>query len=289
MWLANAWQDVRYGVRLMRRAPGFAAAPILTIALGIGATTAMFSVVYGVVLQPLPYGEPDRLVNLWSTAPKRGLPRAYVGMANVYDWRARNHVFEDIAVGARGRELQSDRRGRAGAAVCRRRVGQSVRRASASTPLLGRGVHRGRGRPIGHDRVAILTYGLWKRRFARRPGVVGRTISLSGNPYTVVGVMGPDFAYPTREYQIYTPLTFDPRRARQPDELLVSRGRALEARRHASQQAQAEMDVISAQIAQEHPRENDGIGAIVAPMLEDRSRRCGHRCTSCWRRCWRCC
>ena len=96
-WLANGWQDIRYGARLMRRTPGFAAAAILTIALGIGATTAMFSVVYGVVLRPLPYREPDRLVNLWTTATKRGLPRAYVGMANVYDWKARNHVFEDIA------------------------------------------------------------------------------------------------------------------------------------------------------------------------------------------------
>src|SRR5689334_2762748 len=95
--LSNAWQDLRYGVRLMARTPGFAAAGVLTIALGIGASTAMFSVVYGVLLQPLPYGEPDRLVSLWSTAPKRGVARAGVGLANVFDWRARNHVFENIA------------------------------------------------------------------------------------------------------------------------------------------------------------------------------------------------
>jgi hypothetical protein len=81
----------------MRRAPGFSIAAVLTVALGIGATTAMFSVVYGVLLHPLPYGDPDRLVNIWSTAPSRGLPRAYVGMANVNDWKARNHSFEDIA------------------------------------------------------------------------------------------------------------------------------------------------------------------------------------------------
>src|SRR6185436_16751530 len=97
MWIVNGWQDLRYGVRLMRRAPGFAAAAILTVALGIGATTAVFSVVYGVLLRPLPYGDPDRLVNVWTSAPSRGLPRAFVGMANVYDWKARNHVFEDIA------------------------------------------------------------------------------------------------------------------------------------------------------------------------------------------------
>src|SRR5207247_9077406 len=88
-WVGNAFQDFKYGVRLMRRSPGFAAAATLTVALGIGATTAMFGVVYGVLLEPLPYREPDRLVNLWSTAPRRGLSRAYDGMANVYDWRTR--------------------------------------------------------------------------------------------------------------------------------------------------------------------------------------------------------
>src|SRR5204862_1029846 len=97
-WISNAAHDCAYGVRLMRRSPGFTAAFVLTVALGIGATTAMFSVVYSVVLQPLPYREPDRLVDLWNTAPKRGLPRAYVGNANVVDWKARNHVFDDIAV-----------------------------------------------------------------------------------------------------------------------------------------------------------------------------------------------
>src|SRR5690349_1634213 len=95
--LLTFWQDVRYGTRLLLRTPGFAIAAALTIALGIGATTSMFSVVYGVLLQPLPYREPDRLVNLWATAHARGLPRAFVGMANVYDWKARNQVFDDIA------------------------------------------------------------------------------------------------------------------------------------------------------------------------------------------------
>src|SRR5262249_34739880 len=95
-WLANAWQDVRYGVRLMTRAPGFAAVAILTIALGIGATTAMFSVVYSVVLQPLPYREPERLVRIWTRATRMNLPRAFVGAANARDWREQNGVFEDL-------------------------------------------------------------------------------------------------------------------------------------------------------------------------------------------------
>src|SRR2546428_4437791 len=96
-WIGNLLHDIKYGVRLMTRTPGFAAAAILTVALGIGATTAMFSVVYGVVLKPLPYRNPDRLVNIWNTAHKRGLPRAYVGMANASARPARTHGFEAFA------------------------------------------------------------------------------------------------------------------------------------------------------------------------------------------------
>jgi len=96
-WAANAWHDVRYGARLILRTPTLSVAALLIVAIGIGATTAMFSIVYGVLLRPMPYGDAERLVNIWSTAPSRGLPRAYVGMANVYDWKSRNRVFDDIA------------------------------------------------------------------------------------------------------------------------------------------------------------------------------------------------
>jgi len=264
--LSNAWQDLRYGVRLMARTPGFAAAGVLTIALGIGASTAMFSVVYGVLLQPLPYGEPDRLVSLWSTAPKRGVARAGVGLANVFDWRARNHVFENIAAVRMVRNFNLVGDGEPERLLAAE-VSANLFAVLRVAPLLGRPFTEQEA-SNGHDQVVILTYGLWKRRFAGDAGVVGRPISLSGTPYTVVGVMGPDFAYPSREYQIYKPLTFDP------DELVNRMNYSyLSVARLKSgisvARAQAEMDVISAQITQEHPRENDGIGALVAPMLED--------------------
>lgn len=265
MWIVTGWQDARLGVRLMTRAPGFAAALILTVALGIGATTAMFSVVYGVVLQPLPYREPDRLVDLWNTAIKRGLPRAPVGMANVYDWRARNHVFEDIAV------LRAANFNLTGQGEPERLNGAPV---SANlfpvlgvTPLYGRTFTEDED-AIGHEHVAMLAYPFWVRRFGADPSIVGRSILLSGVPYTVVGVMRQDFAYPSREYQIYTPLTFDPQE-------LVNRMSysylSVARLKHGvtAAQAQAEMDVISAAIEREHPRENEGIGAAVVPMLDD--------------------
>jgi putative ABC transport system permease protein len=121
---------------------------------------------------------------------------------------------------------------------------------------------------IGHENVAILSYGLWRRRFGADPSMVGRSISLSGIPHTVVGVMGPEFAFPSRDYQIWTALTFDPQELvnrQNYSYLAVARlkpGVTID-------QAQAEMDVLSSQIAREHPKENTGIGALLAPMFDD--------------------
>ena len=264
--VTNFWQDLKYGGRLALRAPGFAAAATLTVALGIGATTATFSIVYGVLLAPLPYGQPERLVSLWSTSFKRGLPRAEVAMANVNDWRARNQVFEDIAAVRPVRNFnligdgEPERLFAAG-------ISANLLPVLRVSPILGRGFTEDEDE-IGHDRVAILSYGLWQRRFAADAGVIGRTISLSGVPYTVVGVMGADFAYPSRQYQIYTPLTYDP-------EELVNRmnySYLSVARLKPGvtiAQARADMDIVSAQIARDHPRTNDGIGTLVAPMLDD--------------------
>jgi putative ABC transport system permease protein len=266
-WVSNALADFKYGARLMRRSPGFALAATLTIALGIGATTAMFSVVYGVLLGPLPYGEPDRIVSLWSAAPKRGLPRTYVGMANVYDWRARNQVFEAIAAVRAVRNFNLTGDGGEPERLFSAGISANLLTVLGVSPILGRNFTEEEDE-IGHDRVAILSYGLWKRRFAGDPAVVGRTILLSGVPYTVVGVTGADFAYPSREYQIYHPLTFDPQE-------LVNRANysylsvARLKKGVTIERARAEMDLISAQIAKDHPRENDGIGTLVLPMLED--------------------
>lgn len=267
MWIANALQDCRYGVRLMRRSPGFAAAAMLTIALGIGATTAMFSVVYGVLLRALPYGEPDRLVNLWTSATSRGLPRAYVGMANVYDWKARNHVFEDIAALRAVANFNLTGQGAEPERLFGSRIAANLLPVLRVSPIVGRGFSEDEDE-IGHERVALLSYGLWRRRFGADPAIVGQSISLSGEPHTVVGVMGPDFAFPSRDYQIWTPLTFDPNELinrQNYSYLAVARlkpGVTIE-------QARAEIDVIAVQIAIEHPKENTGIGALVAPMHDD--------------------
>jgi putative ABC transport system permease protein len=265
-WIAQPWQDVRYGARLMRRSPGFAVAAVLTIAVGIGATTAMFSVVYGVVLQPLPYRQPGRLVNLWTSAMTRGLPRTFVGMANVYDWRSRNHVFEDIGAMRPVANFNLTGEGEP-ERLNGARVSANLFPVLGVTPLHGRLFTEDEDE-IGHERVAILTHALWRHRFHGDPFVVGKTILLSGTPFTVVGVMRHDFAFPSREFQIYVPLTFNPQ------ELVnrMSYSYLAVARLKPGvsiQQAQVEMTAISSALEREYPRENAGIATIVSPMLDD--------------------
>src|SRR5262249_38148517 len=155
------------------------------------------SVVYGVLLQPLPYAQADRLVNLWTTSHAHGLSRGNVGMANVYDWKARNHVFEDIgAVRAVGNfNLTGDGEPeRLNASL----IASNVFPLLGATPLLGRTFSD--SEESRHDKVAVLTYGLWARRFASDPAVIGQPILLNGEAHTVIGVMRRDFAFPTRDF-----------------------------------------------------------------------------------------
>jgi putative ABC transport system permease protein len=265
-WIVHLLQDTRYGVRLMMRSPGFAATAVLTVALGIGATTAMFSIVYGVVLAPLPYREPQRLVNIWSTAHKRGLPRAYVGMANVYDFRARNHVFEEVAALRAVSNFNLTGVGEP-ERLNASRVSANLFPILGVTPLIGRTFTEDEDE-IGHEHVTVLSYGLWQRRFAGDPSIVGRSISLNGEPHTVVGVMRADFAYPTREIQIYTPMTFDP--VELVDRANYSYLAVARLRPGVSvEQARVDIGTIAAQLEREYPKTNEGIGAEIVPMLAD--------------------
>src|SRR5262249_24492745 len=155
-WVVDVWQDLKYGARLTMRAPGLTAAVVLTVALGIGATTTMFSVVYGVVLRPLPYGDPDRLVNVWTTALRRGLPRAYVGMANVYDWRERNHVFTSIAALRAVGNFYLTGRGEP-ERLNGTRVSSNLFPLLGVTALIGRTFTEDEDE-IGHEQEALLSY-----------------------------------------------------------------------------------------------------------------------------------
>ena len=181
--MRNIAQDVRYAVRLLLRAPGFTVVAALTLGLGIGANTAIFSVVHGILLKPLPYAEPDRLVRAFEEAPDT--PEFPVSPGNFVDYRAQTQAFEGLAAYDRGDlQLGGDRpeqlRGM--------RVTSGFFKLLGYQPLLGREFTRDDERPSAVP-VAILSHALWSRRFAADRGIVGRTIQLSGKSVEVVGVL----------------------------------------------------------------------------------------------------
>jgi putative ABC transport system permease protein len=263
----NLARDLAYGARLLRRSPAFAAATVAIVALGIGAVTAIFSVVYGVVLRPLPYRDPERLVSLWTRVPRLKLPRAFVNGADYRDWRSQNHVFEDIALVRHIANFNLTENGEP-ERVLGARVSANLFGLLGVTPALGRTFTEEEDE-IGHDDVVLLSDGLWRRRFGADPSVVGRRIRLSGIPHTVVGVMRPDFRYPGREFQLWTPLTINPdeltRKVGGYSFLGVARlkpGVSVAA-------AQSGMDTIARRLEAAYPASNREVGVEVVPLLAD--------------------
>ena len=261
-----ASQDVRYGTRLLIRNPGFACAAILTVGLGIAATTAVFSVVYGVLWSPLPYAASDRLVSLWTQSLELKQDRMFVGAADYRDWRTQQTVFEDIALvrtvgnftmvgGGEPERVQGSP------------VTASLFRVLKVEPALGRVFRDEEERP-GNDAVVILSDGLWARRFGRDPGVLSRSLALSGRSYSIIGVMPPSFAYPGREFDLWVPLTVNPADY----ENRLSRNYRSVARLKPGvsvEQARAEMRAIASRLGEQYPDSNAKYSVTVFQMLDD--------------------
>src|SRR5262245_32669314 len=260
-------RDLAHGARLVRKSPGFSAACIAVVALGIGAVTAIFSVVYGIALEPLPFREPHRLVALWTRAPKLGLARALVNGADHRDWQASNHVFEDIALVRNIANFNLTGDGHEPERLFAARISANLFPVLGVQPALGRGFTEDEDE-IGNEQRVILSDGLWRRRFAADPSIVGREINLSGVPHLVVGVMGRDFQYPGREFQCWRPLTIKPdelaRKVPGDSFLAVARlrdGVSLP-------QALSEMDTISARLASTYATAKD-TSVEVVPLHSD--------------------
>jgi hypothetical protein len=194
--MQTLWQDFRYSLRMLAKNPGFSAIVILTLALGVGANTAIFSVVNAVLLRPLPFEEPDRLVQIWHTPPQASFPGMStfaVSPANFLDWRSRSHAFEGMSAYGFGRyTLTGTGRPEAVRMVAATSGFFSILRAQ---PLLGRAFLEEEDAP-GRDHEVILSYNLWRGRYGADRDVVGETIKLNEEAFTVIGVMGPNFAFP---------------------------------------------------------------------------------------------
>jgi len=262
--IEGIWQDVRYGLRSLAKNPGFTAVAVLALALGIGANSAIFSVVNAILLRPLPYKDPDRLVMVWEDRSKNGYPRDTPAAGNFHDWREQNQVFEGMAAVAN----QSFNLTGSGEPerVDGRRVSANLFQLLGVEPLHGRRFLPEEDQP-GAGRVVVLSHGLWQRRFGSDPQVLGSQLTLDGESHTVVGVMPADFRFPSPEDQMWVPIAFNSQEA-------ANRGRhflQVYARLKPGvglEQARAEMDTIAARLQQQYPNSNTNVGAAVVPLHE---------------------
>jgi putative ABC transport system permease protein len=259
-------QDLRYGLRTLRKNPGFTAVAVLTLALGVGANSAIFSVVNAVVLRPLPYREPDRLVTVWESSARSELSRIIVSPANYLDWREQSRAFEEL--GAYTEDFSNISEDASyPERVSAARATPSLFQTLGAAAIHGRSFLPEEGRP-GGERVVLLGYGLWQRRFGGDPLVVGRSIKVNGGDTTVVGVLPRDFIISPKRYDLYTPLSFNDqqsvnRRARYLTVIARLRpGVTVE-------QSRSEMKALGGRLAEQYPDENAGRSATVFPL--DRS------------------
>jgi predicted permease len=262
--------DFRYALRVLSRAPSFTLAVIAVLALGIGANTAIFSIVNAVLLRPLPFEEPQRLVRVFHVPPQNafpGIPRFPVSPANFFDWKRDAQMFEGMAI-YRFRQFTLTG-GRNAEAVVAGAVGADFFQVVRARPSLGRVFLAEEDTPA-RGRVVILSDGFWKTHLGGAPDAVGRTIPLDGEAYTIVGVMPASFSvasWGVTAREIWVPLAYtDARRAvrdNHNDQVVARLKPGVDVAR-----AQSEMDVISTQLEREFPQANAGWGATVVPLQE---------------------
>lgn len=258
--------DLRFTLRSLLRAPAFAIAAILTLAIAIGANTAMFSVLYAVVLEPLPYRDPERMVMVWETDTHNASLREGASMPDLNDWLAQQQVFEGLA-GTTNRTLNLTQRDAEAERLAASGVAANFFSLAGVKPLAGRGFIASDDKE-GAEPVAILSDTLWRRRFGAREDVVGKQISLDGKQYRVVGVMPQRVSFARRKAEVWLPLTELTRTfkdVRGVHNILVV-GRLKDG--VTREQAQASMDVIAANLAKQYPDDNVGRGIWLEPMLD---------------------
>jgi putative ABC transport system permease protein len=258
-------QDVRYGLRSLRKNPAYSLVAIATLAVGIGAGTAVFSVASAVLLRPLPYKDPSRLVRVFETNPLRNWSRNIASPANYADWKSRNTVFTDIAAyeqfsstGSGASEMFLTGQGEP-IGLKSLGVTGNLFTVLGTPPLLGR-TFTDDETFEGKGRVVVLTYGLWQGAFAGDPGIVGRSISLSGRTYDVVGVMPRDFFFPGRDVHLFVPVGYQPSlfvRSRRPHWLGVVARLKPDV---SIERAQQEMNSIAVSLEKEYPDTNVQMG-----------------------------
>lgn len=261
--MRQLWSDVKYGVRMLRKSAGATAVAILTLALGIGASTTMFAAVYAVLLRPLPFPEPERIVAIWQTVPSKGNRTMHIAPPNIREWQEHARSFEAIAGRASGTFIVTGD-------VPERVIGDVVTpeffAAMGVQPVLGRGFLPEEARD-GAEGVVVLGNGLWKRKYGGDEKVIGQAIQLNAKSYRVVGVMPAGFDFP-EESEAWVPLIFEAAEMTQWQSHYVESVARLK-KGVSLAQAQAEMNSIARQLGEEHKVPNAELGIRVLPLHEE--------------------
>jgi len=260
-------KDIRYGVRGLLKRPGFTAIALITLALGIGANTAIFSVVNAVLLRPLPFQDPDRLVIVWEDAAFLGFPHNTPAPANYVDWKTQNQSFTDMAASQETSfNLTGDGEPERVSAYA---VNYNFFPLFGVQPLLGRGFLPEEDRP-GSNKVAVLSYSLWQSRYGGDRNIINRDIQLNGEKHLVVGVMPASFQFFESDVRLWVPLALDQ------EELANRNGHYLKVVARLKpgvelSQAQADMNAVMRRIIADHPDETmEGkLGVLVMPLRDE--------------------
>jgi putative ABC transport system permease protein len=263
----NIWQDLKYGFRVLRKNPAFALGAILVLALGIGANTAIFSVVNAVLIRPLPYSDPGRIAMVYHVPPQKSFPGSKifaVSPANYLDWQKQSNVFDAMSIfhfttmTLTGRDQPEAVQGLV--------VSSEFFQVLGVTPMKGR-AFTSEEDTSGHGNVVVLSYPFWQSHFGADPTVIGKNLTFNGLPYSIIGVMPAHFHFFYQgEYFVPLGWTDKERAVRNNHNYLViarlKRGVSL-------QQAEAEMNTISSRLEQAYPEDDKGWGATVVPLRED--------------------
>lgn len=246
-------QDIRYALRSLGRSPSFTIVALVMLALGIGATSAIFSFVDGVLLRPLPYRDPASIIRVWERPP--GATRNVISAMNFRDWQDQNTVFSAMAAATNTASTLSG----AGGPVQVRgsRVSASYFEIYGARPASGRTFAAGEDTP-GRDRVVVISHALWLEQFGSDPGIVGRAIVLDGTPYAVIGIMPADSPFDRGWARLWRPLTFAPGEQTRDYHWLSAVARLKAG--VTFEEAQANMDAIGARIARDYPHSNKDWG-----------------------------
>jgi putative ABC transport system permease protein len=262
--MANIIQDLRYGIRMLLKRPWFTSTVVLTLALGIGANTALFSIINVLLLRPLPLPQPQQIVQVWEVSRQSGNLKFPVALPNMVDWRAQSNSFEHIAAYSyTGLNLTSDDQPEFIAVLS---VTTDYFKVMGVTPAMGRDLRDEDGLPNA-PRTAVLSHGFWQRRFAADPQIVGRTIRLNSENCTVIGVMPKGFDFPNSEVAIWAPM--------RGNLAVASRGvHAYEAIARLKpgvtlQQAQTDLNAIASRLEQEYPGTNKDVGIRLVSLQKE--------------------